>query len=71
MGAAEIRGKMAAADKIPVTNDHGAFEDIAQLADVSRPGVTVEKLADFGINPANLTAMFGIEVAQNVLNQQG
>src|SRR2546427_4794692 len=71
VGAAEVRRKMTAADEVPVTDNHGAFEHIAQLADVSRPGIIVEKLADFGIHTANLAAVFGIEVAQNMLDEQG
>ena len=71
MGAAEIRGKMAAADELPVTHDHGALENIAQFAHVARPGVAVKKLAHFGIDAANLPAVLGIEIAQNVLDQQG
>src|SRR5579863_9991689 len=70
VGTAEIRGKMAAADQVPVTHDDGAFEHIAQLADVSRPGVIVKKFADFRIDAANLPAVFGIKVAQNVLDER-
>src|SRR5438105_7835202 len=61
---------MAAADEVPVTHNRGAFEHIAKLADVSRPSITLEKLADFGVYAANLTAVFGIEVPQNVFDEQ-
>src|SRR4029077_4841761 len=71
MGAAEVRRKMAAADEVSVAHNHGTLEHIAQFADVSRPSITVEELADFGIHTANLTAVFGVEVAKNVLDERG
>src|SRR5260370_14902393 len=71
MGSAEIHGKIAAADEVPVTNNDGMGERGAKFADVSRPSIAVEELADFGIHTANLTAVFGIEVAQNVLDERG
>ena len=71
VSAAEVGGKMAPANEVAVTHNHGTLENVAQLANVSRPGITVKKLADFCVNTANLTGVFDIEVAQEVLDQHG
>src|SRR5260370_28225050 len=71
MSSGESHGNVAAADEVPVTHNPGTVERVAQFADISRPSIAVEELADFGIHPANLTAVFGIEVAENVLDERG
>ena len=61
---------MIGADGARLAQDHGALEDVAQFADIAGPGVRTEQIADLCVYSANVAAVLGIQICENVLHQQ-
>src|SRR5579871_4176935 len=70
MRASEFRWQVRAPDKFPVAHDRGSLDHVAQFANIPWPRVVLEHLRDLGIDPADLPAMLGVHIAQQMLHEQ-
>src|SRR5690348_4811063 len=68
---AEFRWKARAGDEVLVAHNGGALKSVAQFADVSRPGVAHENVEHFRADAADVLAVLGINVAQDMLDEKG
>ena len=48
----------------------GAFQNVAQFANISRPGVAHENIQHFRADAAHVLAMLGVYIAQDMFHQQ-
>src|SRR2546429_9754470 len=58
-------------DQLFLAHDGRALQSVAQFADVSRPGMPHEDIHHFRADSADMPAVLGVDVAQNVLHEQG
>src|SRR6266566_78090 len=68
---AELRREAGARDQLFLAHDGRALQSVAQFADVSRPGMPHEDIHHFRADSADMPAVLGVDVAQNVLHEQG
>ena len=67
---AEFFRQARARDQLFFAHDRGALENVAQFANISRPGVAHENVQHFRADAAHVLAVLGVDVAQDVLDQQ-
>src|SRR5712664_266309 len=65
----ELSRQARARNQIFLAHDGRALQYIAQLADVSRPGVSHENIHHFRADPSHMLPMLGVHVAQNMLDE--
>src|SRR6267378_5780327 len=65
----ELAGQVPRFDDLGAAEDDGALERVAQLADVSRPGIVREQLHCLGRNSVQLLARVPAEPVDEVLDQ--
>src|SRR5204862_6573780 len=62
----EFSRKARAGDQVLFAHDGGALQYVAQLTDVSRPGVPHKNVQNFSADPSYMLPMLGVDVAQNM-----
>src|SRR5437879_8111378 len=66
----EFSRKAKAGDQVLLAHDGGALQYVAQLTDVSRPGVPHKNVQNFSADPSYMLPMLGVDVAQNMLDKK-
>src|SRR5256885_14108921 len=66
----EFSRKARAGDQVLLAHDGGALQYVAQLTDVSRPGVPHKNVQNFSADPSYMLPMLGVDVAQNMLDKK-
>src|SRR5579859_1846949 len=66
----EFRREAGAGDEVFVTHNGGAFEGVAQFADIAGPGVAHEDVQHLVADAADVLAVLGVDVAQDVLDKK-
>src|SRR6266436_5761393 len=66
----EFIGQAAPRDQVLLAHDRRAFQRVAQLPDVARPGVAHENVHYFRADAADVLAVLFIHVAEDIFHQQ-
>ena len=61
---------MAGLDPFGLGQDYGPFHDIAELTDISRPGIFLQQVQGFLSQTFDLHPVLGIELPDKIMRQQ-